>query len=556
MRKNIRILDCTLRDGGCINNFNFGDTCIQQIKSGLEQSKINIIECGYIDEKNGSPEGRTQYIDDRAMNHALKSKRRDTLYVAMFDHGKFDPARLSSRTKSSIDGIRVAFHKKDWRNALKSAKTVLEKGYCVFIQPMLILRYSDSEIIELVQTVNDKLPQAEALYIVDSFGEMRQPDLERIYYLIDHNLKPQICIGFHSHNNLQLSYSNAIHLIEKNSDRNLIIDSSVMGMGKGAGNLNTELLLDHMNHYYGTNYVVQPLLDIIDKVLNQIYFDYKWGYSIEYFLSAMHSCTPSYAKHFFSKHLMSIEQIGELLSQISEEKKISFDRQYADELYFAFNSVRFDDEIYVKRLSEMLSGKKILLLGPGKSITKFPEKINAYLTDPSICSIALNAVDFYHTDFLYTNKVWLYEDAKRSGITPIILSNIAQSDNNAIILEYEKWSKDENRILESSFEVILHLLSKMQISQVFLAGFDGFSFDNDENYYKSEMKRVLTKEEVLSMNKRTTEALQRYQDQISFTFITPTKYAVWNNGTESPCPSVLVGSDEHLQGAGGRSRFE
>jgi len=529
MKKKIQVLDCTLRDGGCVNDFNFGDAYIQKIKAGLEQSRVDIIECGYIDEKNGSQSGRTQYIDDLAIKTVLKNKQSGTLYVAMFDYGKFDPAKLTPRTDGSIDGIRIAFHKKDWQNALNAARTAQEKGYRVFLQPMLILRYTDSEILKLVQAVNTQLPQAEAFYIVDSFGEMRQPDLERIFCLIDHNLKPELCIGFHSHNNLQLSYSNAVHLIEKNLNRRLIIDSSVMGMGKGAGNLNTELLLDHLNLYYDASYEVQPLLDLIDKVLNQIYADHKWGYSIEYFLSAMNSCTPSYAKHFFSKHLISIKQIGVLLGQIAEEKKISFDRQYADELYFSFNSAQYDDEKNVEILRQKLSEKKILLLGPGKSIVKYPEKIEACLADTSIISIALNAVDIYHTDFLYTNKEWVYQEARQKGITPIVLSNIVQGDDTDIILEYERWSKDGDLILESSFQVILHLLSKLQVSQVLLAGFDGFDIDIDENYYNDEMKRILSKEQVIAMNEKVLQTLRQYRDRITFTFITPSKYEGWND---------------------------
>lgn len=160
VKRKIKVLDCTLRDGGCVNNFNFGNAYIQKIKAGLEESKVDIIECGYIDEKNGSYTGRTQYADNLAIRNVLTIKRNGTLYVAMFDYGKFDPAKLVLRTEDDIDGIRIAFHKKDWQSALKAAETVQEKGYQVFIQPMLILRYSDSEILELVQAVNTQLPQA------------------------------------------------------------------------------------------------------------------------------------------------------------------------------------------------------------------------------------------------------------------------------------------------------------------------------------------------------------------------------------------------------------
>jgi len=522
--KDIRVLDCTLRDGGCVNDFNFGTTYIQQIRQGLEQSKVDIIECGYIDEKNGTESGRTQFINDLAIKKVIADKRLGTLYVAMFDYGKFDPNKLLPKADDTIDGIRIAFHKKDWIEAIRAAKIVYAKGYRVFIQPMLILRYNDAEILELIQSVNMELPHAEAFYIVDSFGEMRQPDLDRLFHLVVHNLNPDICLGFHSHNNLQLSYANAIHLIEQNVKRRLLIDSSVSGMGKGAGNLSTELLLDYLNHYYGTHYEIQPLLDIIDKVLNQIYVNYKWGYSAEYFLSAVNSCTPSYAKHFFSKHLLSIDQIGQLLSQIPENKKISFDKKFADELYYEFNNTKCDDRESLEILRDRLAGKKVLLLAHGKSIVTHAQQIAQYLSDKAFCSIGLNMVDFFQMDFIYTNKQWVYADAKKQGVTPIVLSNIAQEDHTDIVLDYGKWSKDGDRVLESSFQVILHLLSALHVSEIYLAGFDGFDIDIDNNYYKDELRRTLSKDQVSQMNAQVINTIKQYCDKLTFTFITPTKY--------------------------------
>ena len=157
----------------------------------------------------------------------------------MFDYGKFDPDTLAPYDGTGIDGLRIAFHKKDRLNMVPLARKVLEKGYQLYIQPMTIMRYTDAELLELLDTVNTELADATAFYVVDSFGEMRMNDLNRIVHLVDHNLKPEMTMGFHSHNNLQLSYSNAVTLLQFFSGRNMIIDSSVLGMGKGAGNLNT-----------------------------------------------------------------------------------------------------------------------------------------------------------------------------------------------------------------------------------------------------------------------------------------------------------------------------
>ena len=109
---------------------------------------------------------------------------------------------------------------------------------------MVSLSYTDEEFLDLIRRVNELEPYA--FYIVDSFGMMKRKDLTRLFYLVEHNLNENIKIGFHSHNNMQLAYSNAQSLVDLHSDRELIIDASVYGMGRGAGNLNTELFVQYM----------------------------------------------------------------------------------------------------------------------------------------------------------------------------------------------------------------------------------------------------------------------------------------------------------------------
>ncbi len=108
-----------------------------------------------------------------------------------------------------------------------------QNGYKVFFQPMVTMRYTDEELLQLIRWTNINKPSA--FYIVDSFGTMRKKDILRIFFLVDNNLCEDIRIGFHSHNNLQLSFSNAQELITLNSAREIIIDTSVFGMGRGQG---------------------------------------------------------------------------------------------------------------------------------------------------------------------------------------------------------------------------------------------------------------------------------------------------------------------------------
>ena len=273
----LKVLDVTLRDGGCVNNFNFGQTYMEKILAAQEASGVDIIEMGYIDENKGSASGRTQFINEQVISETiLKNKKPGIEYVAMIDYGNFNVDNLQPKTEDSIDGIRMAFHKKNRLDSISLGRKIIEKGYKFYVQPMITINYSDAELLELIQMVNKELSDAAGFYIVDTFGEMRPNDMNRLLNLVDHNLIPTMTLGFHSHNNLQMSYSNAIAMLQFPTNRDLMLDSSIMGMGKGAGNLNTELLLEHLNLFYGKDYRISPLLEVIDKVINPLHSEFYW----------------------------------------------------------------------------------------------------------------------------------------------------------------------------------------------------------------------------------------------------------------------------------------
>lgn len=334
----IKVLDVTLRDGGCINNFNFGHNNIEKILRAQETSGVEMIEVGYLDENNGSSYNRTQYINEKVIyNTILKEKQLGTTYLVMMDYGKFNSNNLEPRNKKSIDGIRVAFHKKNMFDIVELGKSIIAKGYELYIQPMVTFRYSTKELLELIELVNRKLPDASGFYIVDSFGEMNPMDVEFILDFVDKNLVKTMALGLHSHNNLQLSFTNARVMLQFKTNRTLILDSSIMGMGKGAGNLNTELLLEYLNIYFGKNYRLSPLVNVMDEVISEIHGEYNWGCAPEYVLSSKNHCSPSYASYYYHKH-MSLNEINEILGMIAENKRDSFDKDYAEELYLIYRS--------------------------------------------------------------------------------------------------------------------------------------------------------------------------------------------------------------------------
>lgn len=523
----LKVLDVTLRDGGCVNDFNFGQIYMEKILAAQETSGVDIIEMGYIDENKGSVSGRTQYINEKVISeYILKHKKHGVTYVAMMDYGKFNIDNLGHKTDDGIDGIRMAFHKKDRKDIISLGRKIIEKGYMFFIQPMITLRYSDSELIELIDMVNKELPDASGFYIVDSFGEMRPNDMSRVLNLVDHNLISSMALGFHSHNNLQMSYSNAIAMLQFPTNRDIVLDCSIMGMGKGAGNLNTELLLEHLNLYYGKDYKIAPLLEVIDKVINQLHSEFYWGYAPEYYLSAANQCTPSYASHFYNKHMLPIDQVGELLGMIDEEKKISFDKNYAEEIYRQYNEIKsVDDTAVVEEFRKIFKGKRVLLIAPGKSIIENSEKIKSIETESDIISIGLNT-RYEGIDFLLTTRREIYDAALPDGLNLIVCSNVSKGGRgNVRILNYANWIEVDERTHDSSFVIAMNLLKACEVKEILLAGLDGFDTNINVNYFDPNMRRPVTSEQVECRNNYYKDLINRMRKLgIRMKFITPSRY--------------------------------
>ena len=524
----LKVLDVTLRDGGCVNNFNFGQAYMEKILAAQEASGVDFIEMGYLDEKNGSSYGRTQYINEQVIPECiLKSKKKGVTYVAMMDYGKFNVDKLHRREAKGIDGIRLAFHKKNVNDIADLGRAIIEKGYQLYIQPMITLRYSDEELLELIQMINNQLADASGFYIVDSFGEMRPNDMNRILNLIDHNLIPSMTLGFHSHNNLQLSYSNAIAMLQFPTNRDLMLDTSIMGMGKGAGNLNTELLLEHLNLYYGKKYEVAPLLEVMDKVINQLHEEFYWGYAPEYYLSSANHCTPSYSSYFYNKHMLPIDQVGELLGMIKEDKKISFDQVYAEELYRNYNERKVvNDEKTVSDLKTELIGKRVLLIAPGKSIAEARDTLSKLTSEKDIVTIGLNLTVDFNANYILTTRQDVYNEQLHKGSNIITTSAVTKGGRgNVKILNYKNWINVDGRTHDSSSVIAFNLIKKCNVKEVLLAGFDGFSSNINENYIDPDMRRPVKEEQAVRRNNYYKQLIEELQGQgIKVIFITRSKY--------------------------------
>jgi len=196
----MKILDCTLRDGGYINNWEFSQSHISKIVGALEKSNIDIIELGYLDDKKGNSINSTLFNSVVSVDNALGDLAKIVQKVVMIDLFGFDIDKLPRQTDTKINGIRLAFHKKDSDKALVVAEKIIDLGYQLFFQPMVTKSYNDNEFIALITKANAL--NVYALYVVDSFGSMTLGEFQKYINLADDNLDENVKLGYHSHNNI------------------------------------------------------------------------------------------------------------------------------------------------------------------------------------------------------------------------------------------------------------------------------------------------------------------------------------------------------------------
>ena len=271
----IKILDCTLRDGAYVVDSVFGQNRIKSILSLLSSANIDIIECGWLRNCEYQPDSVSFNIPENLKNFLPDKKKSE--YSLMFDFGKYDITKLSENS-GIIDIIRVSFYKKDLDKIEKTLTTIKKLGYKLFLQPSNIKEYSDKEIEQLCSISNTA--NADSVYIVDSFGSMFPEDLDRIMKTFDKLINKKISIGFHSHNSIQLSMGLSLRFIEKMSHRNIFVDSTLCGLGRGAGNAKTEILCEYLNRI-GCLYPMEFIHKAIESDIKPLYSSYDWEYTPE-----------------------------------------------------------------------------------------------------------------------------------------------------------------------------------------------------------------------------------------------------------------------------------
>ena len=524
----IMLLDCTLRDGGYVNNWEFGKEIIGDLCEKLSEAKIEIIETGFLTDAPHT-EDSSLYSSCYELDDKCRFSNKISLHAAMIAIGEkeLDPSSLPSAECSSLDVVRITFHRttEEIEKAEKYAYCLIQKGYKVCMQPVGTTSYTDKQLLELIERVNKIHPYA--FYLVDTLGILLRDELMRLIYLIDNNLEPNIKIGFHSHNNMQMSFSNAQYLVEHRSTREFIVDCSVYGMGRGAGNLCTELIAQYLNNTVGTAYNMVSILDILDNYIYPINLKYSWGYNANFYIAAVHKCHPNYASFLMKKQTLTMNEINLILRNIPLEKRDIFDKILIDKMYYNFQNRQVNDTDAIRSLASELKDKTILLLAPGNGIVKYKDKINQFIAQHDPVTISINAVfDEYKSDYVFVSNLKRMCNLDINSVSGkiILTSNLPMILSSGVYVDYSGLCDLQYEESDNSGLMLIRLLKKANVGKVYIAGFDGFSKDVQKNYCTDKLINSVSPEDTIAKNDSIRQQVSKLQKDIEIITLTPSKY--------------------------------
>ena len=484
----IKLLDCTLRDGAYINNAEFGKPAIRGIISKLQDARVNIIECGWL--KDNKYKSDTTYFHIPSdMFQYINNKDKNITYCAMIDWDRYDESVLPKCDGENIDAIRIVFPHGRHKEAIEVGKIIRDKGYKVLFQAANTLAYSDNDLVILCNLMNDFKPVS--LSVVDTFGSMYPSDLDHIVNVIDDHLDSSIELGFHAHNNQQLAFANCIHFVENLKDkRNIIVDATLSGMGRGAGNATTELVASYINRVQNGNYDMNAIMDAIDMYIQGFMEKFTWGYSTQYFISGYYQCHVNNIAYLASNHRTNARDMRNIIESLSIDERRKYDYDLLESRYMENQNRVVDDEETIKKLRSIIKNKKVMLIAPGRSTVTESDRLNSFIKQEKPVVIEVNSINkLFNADFVFFSNSVRYEYAHNTypktfaESKKILLSNIRTdgSDNDYIVnfnlVIKRGWEHFDNAVI-----LALRLLNKLNADDVYLAGFDGFKTKYNESY--------------------------------------------------------------------------
>lgn len=527
----IKLLDCTLRDGGYVNDWNFGHNNLVSIFERLVDANVDFIEVGFLDERRPFDMDRSIMPDTDCVEKIYGNlDKKNLVVVGMIDYGTCSLEHIKPCKDSYLDAIRVIFKKHLREDAMAFCAELKKLGYKVFAQLVSVTSYEDDEMMDLIRLANEVKPYAVSM--VDTYGLMHQNNLKHYFDLLDEHLLPEIGMGYHAHNNFQMGYANCITMMSQKTERMLLVDGTIYGMGKSAGNAPIELIAMYMNENLGKNYHISQFLEAIDSNIMDFYTPATWGYNMFFYLAASNDCHPSYVSYLMEKKTLSVKSINEILGRLQGEKKLLYDQSYIEKLYKDYQMIEIDDSEHREQLKHVFAGRDILLLGPGTSITKEKNKVQKYISDKNPIIVSVNFIEeTYPIDYIFLSNakryVQLATALSQNNVREKVIatSNVTKTSGTFdYVLKYSSLIDEEAEVIDNSFIMLLKAMEQLGIKEVSVAGFDGYVPKKTGNYIKTYMEYNFDADKTERLNLYVKEKIREFQSDLKVDFLTQSLY--------------------------------
>ncbi len=280
-KKEIKVIDCTVRDGGLMNKWKFSDRFVRRVYESLCEACVDYMEIGYLSSESAFDRkefGPWRFCFEKDIRRIIGDGEKKIKLSAMADIGRIDYDDIPISSESSIDMIRVACYVHQVDTAIALAHHCMDKGYETTINLMAVSTVGLRDLNESLEDLNkSKVP---IIYLVDSFGAFYSEDIDTLAQKYIERLPGKI-IGAHFHNNQQLAFANTISGIINGVN---YLDATLNGIGRGAGNCPLELLLSFLKN---PKFKVRPLMQCIEEEIFPWAKKIDWGYSIPYMITGI-----------------------------------------------------------------------------------------------------------------------------------------------------------------------------------------------------------------------------------------------------------------------------
>ena len=529
----VRVLDCTLRDGGYYNSWRFSDDLVADYLTAVSRAGVDFVEIGFRNFPQTSFVGPYAYSTDafldtlpipEDLNIGVMIDAK-TVLTAPDDPVSAVDKLFSQRDQSRASLVRIAAHFDEVVHCRPVVERLKSLGYVVGLNIMQMAGRESNLVSELAGTV-ESWAAADMLYFADSLGSMDAAEVDRITAAMREGWNGSL--GIHAHNNKSLAVQNSLHAMDLGIE---YLDATILGMGRGAGNADLGILLSELTHRDVRPADLVGVYSVGVKYFQPLKDEYRWGPNLFYHYSALNNIHPMFAQTLLSEQRYSAEEQFSVIESLAEFEARSFDKSRVDQLLNPFDvQPQEGTDVEPADLGEM-AGATVLIVGAGESARTYAKDIRLFVEQHNPTVLTLNhqasidqelvdgiiCVDqhrlAYETDFLATCGKPVFT-AQRL-LSPSVKERLENADLHQYdcILEADSFAAHDGGCVVPvplAFGYALALCISAKVKRIFLVGFDGFSPDDSRQQQMLQLLRLA----------------EPHRSELAMTALTPTNYPI------------------------------